>query len=69
MTQTLSFTLSSYYRVPDTLKKIKPSILCHVLDCMDFIVKKLSVNNIETLAELQSNYQKDIEKATALFSK
>ena len=69
MTQTLSFTLPSYYRVPDTLKKIEPSILCHVLDCMDFIIKKLSVNDIETLAELQSNYQKDIEKETALFSK
>ena len=69
MTQNLSFTLPSNYKIPETLKSIEPSLLCHVLDCMDFIIKKLSINDIETLAELKSNHQKDIEKATSLYSK
>ena len=67
MSEQITFTVPLNYRVPCSLKRLSPEVLCHVFDCMDFIISKFNMNFEEN--DSRSKHQEELNTIIAQFMK
>ena len=67
MSEQITFTVPLNYRVPCSLKRLSPEVLCHVFDCMDFIISKFNMNFEENHS--QSKHQEELNTVIAQYMK
>ena len=67
MSEEITFTVPLNYRVPCSLKRLSPEVLCHVFDCMDFIISKFNMNFEENHS--QSKHQEELNTVIAQYMK
>ena len=67
MTEQIIFTVPLKYKVPDSIKRLSPEVLCSVFDCMGFFISKLNINFEDY--DLQSKHQDEMNTIISQFMK